>query len=334
MVSRAGYAVSTIQAKGFRRKISLDFFKSGWWAAKGFFQARDLMRRFLPHVVVGCGGAVTAPVALAAFVRRVPTVIQEQNVIPGLTNRLLGKVARVIAVSFDETKPFFPRRKRVVVTGNPIRRIFLEVPRFEAIRELELDPARKTLVVLGGSLGAQVINEATLDAYASLRHLDTLQIVHITGERNFDDVSQKLSRLKSPDDKLIYKVIPYSDQIWLIYSAADLVLARAGASTVTELTALGKPALLVPYPYAPRAHQEKNARILEAQGGAKVIRNEELKGETVVEAIKRYLYEERELEKMRMGMRALAKPQAGKNLAKLVSEAALDEKSTEEEEMG
>lgn len=292
------------------------------------------MRRFLPHVVIGCGGAVTAPVVLAAFARRVPTVIQEQNVIPGLTNRLLGKVVRAIAVSFEESKSFFPRRKRVIVTGNPIRRIFLEASRLEAIEKLKLDPARKTLVILGGSLGAQVINEAALDAYPSLCQLDTLQIVHITGEKNFDNVSRKLSKLKGSHDKLIYEVIPYSDEIWLIYSAADLVLARAGASTVTELIALGKPALLVPYPYAPRAHQEKNARILEAQGGAKVIPNDDLKGETVVEAVKRYLYEESELEKMRMGMRALAKPQAARNLARLVNEVALDEKSTEEEEMG
>lgn len=288
----------------------------------------------MPHVVVGCGGAISAPVVLAAKVRRIPTVVQEQNVVPGLTNRLLGKVANLVAISFHESRSFFPKRKKVVVTGNPIRRLFLGIPRSEAIEKLGLDPKRKTLVILGGSLGAQAINETMLQAYSSLRHLDKLQVVHITGKKGFDEVSQKLSQIKSSSDKLIYKVLLYSNQVGLIYSAADLVLSRAGASTVSELTAWGKPAILVPYPHAPQDHQERNAQILKAQGGSKIIRNQDLKSGTVLEVVERYLFNEHALEKMRVSMRSLAKPEAGKNLAKLVSEVAMDEKSTEAEELG
>lgn len=329
MVTGAGFAINTIEAKGFRRRLSADVFKSFYWAGRGFFKMRRLVREFAPTVVVGCGGAVSAPVVLAASWAGVPVVVQEQNVIPGLTNRLVGRVATLIAASFEGSRRYFPRRKRVVVTGNPVRRTHLGLNRAAAAKKLGLDAGRRTVLVLGGTLGAQAINRAAVEAYDAWRDERTLQVIHITGEANLSDVSAALERLRRPSDDLLYQAIPYADEIGLFYAAADLVIARAGASTCSELAVWNKPAVLVPYPHATRAHQDANAQVVSDAGGAHVMRNEDLSGRILAQTTAALLADAKTLDRMRLGMKAVARPDAAAKLAGLVEEVSLEDESTD-----
>jgi len=318
---QSGYAARYLEVHGFRRKASLDFLRASIRASRGFLKASEFMKVFLPHIVVGCGGAVSAPVVMAARYHKIPTLIHEQNVIPGLTNRLLSRFARVIAVSFEDSRAYFPRRRRVECTGNPIRQGVLNVSREEAFSTFDLDSRRKTLTVFGGSQGARAINEAVIFSYPLIKDED-IQILHLTGEGDYPYVSRRMSSIRKPDDRVIYRAIPYLDRMGLAYAVSDLVIARAGATTVAELTAWGCPALLVPYPYAPSAHQEKNAKALKSAGAAEIISNKNLNGEKLASAISKFLFNEELLDRMGQNMKNLGRPEAGRRLAELVLETA------------
>lgn len=324
LVWKSGYAARYLDVHGFKRKISLDFLRASVRASKGFLQASQFMRVFLPHIVVGCGGAVSAPVVMAARYCKIPTLIHEQNVIPGLTNRLLSRFASAIAISFEDSRTYFPGRKRVELTGNPIRRGVLDVSRKEALSTFDFDSRRKTLAVFGGSQGARTVNEAVISSYPFIRDRG-IQILHLTGEGDYPYVSQRMSAVTKPTDRVVYRARPYLDQMGLAYAASDLVVTRAGATTVAELTAWGCPAILVPYPYAPRAHQERNARVLKAAGGAKIILNKELDGENLAGVICKFLFNEGMLDKMAQEMKNLGKPEAARHLAEMVLETAMKE---------
>ncbi|MFZ3062292.1 MAG: undecaprenyldiphospho-muramoylpentapeptide beta-N-acetylglucosaminyltransferase [Actinomycetota bacterium] len=324
LVWKSGYAARYLDVQGFRRKISLDFLRASVRASKGFLQASEFMGIFLPHIVVGCGGAVSAPVVMAARYRKIPTLIHEQNVIPGLTNRLLARFASAIAISFEDSRAYFPGRKGVELTGNPIRRGVLDVSREEALSTFDFDSRRKTLTVFGGSQGSRTINEAVISCYSLIRDRD-IQILHLTGEGDYAYVSQRMSAVTKSTDRVAYRARPYLDQMGLAYAVSDLVVTRAGGATVAELTAWGCPALLVPYPYAPRAHQERNARVLKDAGAAEILLNKELNGENLAGAINKFLFDEAVLDKMGQKMKSLGKPEAARHLAEMVLETAMKE---------
>jgi UDP-N-acetylglucosamine--N-acetylmuramyl-(pentapeptide) pyrophosphoryl-undecaprenol N-acetylglucosamine transferase len=324
LMLKSGYPVRNLSVHGFRRKVSLDFLRTSIRASEDFLKASQFMRVFLPDIVIGCGGAVSAPVVMAARYHKIPTLIHEQNVVPGLTNRLLSKFASVIAISFIDSRAYFPNRKKTELTGNPIRQGVLDVSREEAFSAFDFDGRRKTLTVFGGSQGARTINEAVISCYHLIRDKD-IQVLHITGEGDYSYVSQRMSSVKKSTDRLVYKARSYLDRMGLAYAASDLVLARAGATTVAELSAWGCPALLVPYPYAPRAHQERNAQVLKSAGAAEIIPNRELSGENLASAINQCLFNDEILARMGQNMKNLAKPKAARRLAELVLETAKSE---------
>jgi UDP-N-acetylglucosamine--N-acetylmuramyl-(pentapeptide) pyrophosphoryl-undecaprenol N-acetylglucosamine transferase len=319
LVPAAGFDLVPIPASPFVREVSLRALVAPAVALRSVGRARRVVEG--ADVVVGMGGYVSVPVALAALRSRVPLVVHEQNAVPGLANRILARPARTVALSFVEAARLLPRRARTVVTGNPIRRSILAVASDreriakEAYAELELDPERRTLVVFGGSQGALHLNRALIDA---LPHLpgDGLQVLLLAGTAH-----ERSTRPAGGDAGVPTRVVPFLERMELAYAVADLVVARAGATTLAEVSACGVPSILVPYPYATGRHQEANARSLERAGGAEVIVDDDLTGPVLAELVSRLLADGGALDRMGERARAWSRPGAADALARAVAEA-------------
>lgn len=328
LIPRAGFAFEAIPARYLRRRVSLEALLTAWTAWRGFRTATGIVKRFRPDVAVGTGGYVSGPVIAAAALLRVPTVIQEQNAFPGLTSRLLGRVARRIALGSDAARKYFPGRERVVVTGNPIRRDILTRNRREALAALGLDPERKTVLVFGGSQGGRSINEAVINAVHELTRRSNVQIVHQTGKSGFEAVLEAAGRGATPGaDKPVsvghWHIMPFIHDMPSAYAAADLVVCRAGAITLAELTARGVPAVLVPYPFAAERHQDANAAELAAAEAAVVVPDAELTGARLAQLVLELLRDEDRLARMAVAGRRLGRPDAADRIAALVHEVAV-----------
>jgi UDP-N-acetylglucosamine--N-acetylmuramyl-(pentapeptide) pyrophosphoryl-undecaprenol N-acetylglucosamine transferase len=261
------------------------------------------------ELVIGVGGYASAPAALAAWARRIPTVLLEQNAVPGMTNRLLGRIADRVCVSFAESARYFPP-DRTVETGNPVR---LAAPQPRTSEDF-------SVLVFGGSAGARRLNEVGVEAFAQLAAAGrTVRIVHQTGQAEAETVAARYRAHGLDAD-----VRPFIDDMPSAYAAADLVVCRAGASTLAELTALGKPAILVPYPYAADDHQRRNAEALVARGAAVMILDQQVTGEKLAAEIARLRDDSATLRLMAQAARALGRPDAAERVVD-VCLALLDE---------
>ena len=266
-----------------------------------------------PDLVIGVGGYASAPAALAAWVRRIPTVLLEQNAMPGLTNRLLGRLADRVCVSFAESAAHFPPA-RTVETGNPVRLATAAAPRTN--REF-------SVLVFGGSAGARRLNEVGVEAFALLAKSGTApRVVHQTGQAEHGAVGARYA-----ERGLAADVRAFIDDMPSAYAAADLVVCRAGASTLAELTALGKPAILVPYPFAADDHQRRNAEALVARGAAVMILDREIAAESLAAEIARLRDEPASLRAMAEAARSLGRPDAADRVVD-VCLALLDERAS------
>lgn len=320
LVPEAGYPFEPIKVKGFKRSLSLSNINAFIQAIKANIHLRNFFRKFKPEVVVGTGGYVSAPAVFAAHNLKIPTLIHEQNAYPGLANKLLSRFVETVATSFPNGEEAFHKAKRVVFTGNPIRRKIIGAVKDSAIEKLTLDKDKKTLLIFGGSQGAKKLNDCVIAAYDKFKSFNKLQIIHITGKEHFDDVCQRMHRLIDiKKDKLRYQAHPYINNINQAYAAADLCVCRAGATTIAELTALGVPAVLVPYPYATGNHQEKNARFLENHGAGKVLLDDELTAEALFNVCNQLIFDNKTLIDMKNHSQKLGKPYAANDLAKLIS---------------
>ena len=279
LVPKAGYPLATVFSRALTRKLSLEFLRTVTANAAGTFQAARILHRFKPDIVIATGGYVCAPVVLAARMLGVrPIALLEPNARPGLTNRLLAPLVDEVWGAFPHGDTRFAGK--YVHTGIPVRASLRVLPsREEAVARLGLSAKRRTLLAVGGSQGARSIN----DALTSLVKTDGLpagwQLVHVTGEREYDRVRSALRQAQSDTGVAVNHesaVRPYLHDMTDAYAAADLVLARAGASTLGELAATGKPAILVPYPLASDDHQMANAAAAAATGAAIVLEDREL----------------------------------------------------------
>jgi len=243
-------------------------------------QAFSIINRFRPHVVVGTGGYVSGPMLYAASLKRIPTLIQEQNSYPGVTTRLLAKRATEIHVTFDQTKKYLNRRDNVFVSGNPTRADLDNVDRSEALRYFGFtENDRKTILVFGGSQGAHTINCAVEKSFGLLIK-ENLRLIWQTGREDFETVKRLFEQAPSGT----VWMNPFIDRMEYAYAASDLVVCRSGATTIAELTRLGKPAILVPYPLAAANHQAENARAMADLGAAEIIDDGEI-GETFLPSV-------------------------------------------------
>jgi len=281
-----------------------------------------VIRRFQPDVVLGTGGFPSLPAALAARVCGVPLVIHEQNATPGLANRIAGRFANEVALSFPSAQGYF---RTSVLTGNPVRAEIVGLDRdslrSKACAKLGLDESSQTLMIFGGSQGASAINDAAVSAYSALRS-DSFQVLHIAGPNQVEGVQRRITAIARPDDKLRWRVLGYLDHMELGYAAADLVLCRAGASTIAELAAVGLPAVFVPLPIALDDDQRRNAEAVVGAGGGRLVPNQDLTPEVLAKTVRALLADLNSLQKMSVSIRSLARPGAARDLADLVTQAA------------
>lgn len=258
---------------GFPRKPSLKVFSFIYLLVKSYFSAAAVMRAFRPDAVVGMGGYISFPVVLAARARGIPVVIHEQNCLPGLANRVLSVFAGKIAVSFEESEKYFPKAK-TIFTGNPVRPDLFTGRPEEAYADLGLSRDKVTVLVFGGSQGAVRLNHAVVQTVPLLgEYKSKVQFVHLTG-RGKNEKEKAEEGYRKLGVKAV--VLEYLESIGKAYSAADVIISRAGATTVSELTILHKPAILVPFPHATGNHQEYNALNLVKKGNAIMIREKDL----------------------------------------------------------
>lgn len=321
LVPAAGGVLETIEVAGFDRAKKWSFPATAWKAAGAVRAARALLKRISPEVVVGMGGYVSLPACFAARSLGIPIVLHEQNIVLGLANRVCKPLARKVAVSFEATLEQVPTSKGVH-TGNPISRALLETDleaaRREALDRFELDGGRRTLLVFGGSLGAERINRAAVGLAREWSDRSDLQVLHICGHDHADALTGELA---DPGD-LIYRLVPYVEDMGLAYGVADLALCRGGATTAAELCALGVPSVIVPYPYHRDRQQEKHGRVLEEAGAAHVLLDEDATTGSVATLTLHYLDDEVRLNAMAVAARSLGRPRAAESLADLVQEVA------------
>ena len=268
-VPAAGYEIKGLPIQGFDRKHLLKNIKVLYKIWKSQRMAKKIIREFRPQVAVGVGGYASGPTLNKAAAMGIPCLIQEQNSYAGVTNKLLAKKAAKICVAYEGMERFFPAEK-ILLTGNPVRQSLLEttITREEALRSLGLDPAKKTVLLVGGSLGARTVNESVL------RHLDLVeqsgvQFVWQTGKYYYADIQERLKGRELPN----LKVMDFITDMGAAYRAADLVISRAGASSISEFCLIGKPVILVPSPNVAEDHQTKNALALANRNAALYVRD-------------------------------------------------------------
>jgi UDP-N-acetylglucosamine--N-acetylmuramyl-(pentapeptide) pyrophosphoryl-undecaprenol N-acetylglucosamine transferase len=310
-VPEAGFRIRFILTRGFPRRA--------WWRwplaalqnAVGLLQALAIVGAERPDAVLGTGGYVSGPVALAAWIFRRPLLLQEQNSIPGVTNRWLARIADEVHLSFVEARSYFTRKDHLKVSGNPIRAHVLSGDRASAYAEFGLAPGRPTLFVFGGSRGAHRINEVALEAMRKLKGRVDVQWILQTGREDFERVRGIVEA-----EDLPARVTPFLNRIHQAYAAADLVVCRSGAMTLAEIAACGTPAILIPYPFAAHDHQVVNASNLVDRGAAAMILERDLSGERLAKEIAHWLSDRQGLSQMSSNARRFARPDAAEKIAR------------------
>lgn len=288
IVPKEGYDLRFIRSEGLVGKSIGGTVKSLLKIPASLKDSRRILKELRPELVLGVGGYSSGPVVFCASLMGIPTMIHEQNTLPGLANKILGKFADTIAVTYHESIEFFPSEK-IYLTGNPVRNDILNGDREKGYRIFSLDRNLFTVFVFGGSRGASSINKAVSEALTYLEPCkNRIQFLHQTGEREVDAVREtyRFREFKGT-------VVPFAFEMADAYAVADLIISRAGATTLAELTACGKAAILIPYPYAAANHQEINARKLWDIGAAQMILERDLNGKALADLIK-YLLEDPE----------------------------------------
>lgn len=304
-VPQAGYAIKGLWISGIQRKLTLDNAMFPFKLLSSMWNSFRIIKNFKPDVVIGTGGFASGAVLKVASMLGIPTVIQEQNSYPGITNKLLAKKANKICVAYENLERFFPKDK-MILTGNPVRQDLInEASKSEAIAYFKLDANKKTLLVLGGSLGARRINqliEKELDFLLS----QNIQIIWQCGKLYLNDYSKY-------NEKENVQVVAFIDRMDLVYAAADIVISRSGASSVSELCIVGKPTIFIPSPNVAEDHQTKNAKAISDKNGAILIKESEL--ETQFETIfSDLISNENKQEELSQNIKKLAKPNATKDI--------------------
>jgi UDP-N-acetylglucosamine--N-acetylmuramyl-(pentapeptide) pyrophosphoryl-undecaprenol N-acetylglucosamine transferase len=307
VLPRGKFSLRTIRAKPIQGKSLLDKSKAIWSLPMAVSEACSILKEFRPQLVLGVGGYASGPTLLAAFLLGMKRAIQEQNVMPGMTNRILKWFSQRIFVSFEEAKKYFPNEK-TIVTGNPIRKEFLAT--LQKDDEMLKQKDRFTLLVFGGSAGAHRINQAMIEALDHLRGIkSSLKIIHQTGNEDFDFV---LKGYREKEFEAFVK--PFIEDLATYYRISDLVLCRSGASTVAELAVCGKAALLIPYPYAAHGHQLINAKKLVDLGAARMVLDQALTGKIMARTILHLYDHPEERARMEGAIRRLGRPRAAEEI--------------------
>jgi UDP-N-acetylglucosamine--N-acetylmuramyl-(pentapeptide) pyrophosphoryl-undecaprenol N-acetylglucosamine transferase len=302
-VPQAGYEIIGLWISGIQRKVTIKNLLFPCKLIYSLFKAQKILRKFKPDIVIGTGGFASGPTLIMANMKKIPTLIQEQNSYPGITNKLLGKNAAIICVAYDGLERFFPKKK-IIKTGNPVRASLLTIHEKNKIQEahklFKLKVKTTTVLVLGGSLGARKINEL-IEKNISFFNEHNVQLLWQCGKLYYDEY-------KKYAQKENVQIHAFINKMDLAYAAADIIISRAGASSVSELCIVGKPSIFIPSPNVAEDHQTKNAKSIADKHGAILLKENEL--ETFPIVFETLLKDEGKQESLRQNIKELALPNA------------------------
>ncbi|HMJ68975.1 MAG TPA: undecaprenyldiphospho-muramoylpentapeptide beta-N-acetylglucosaminyltransferase [Cyclobacteriaceae bacterium] len=310
-VPEAGYKIIGLRVAGIQRRLTLTNLLFPFKLIMSILKARGIIKTFKPNVVVGTGGYASGPVMMAATNKGIPALIQEQNSYAGLTNKRVGRKAKTICVAYYGMEKFFPKDK-IVLTGNPVRKDIIDLApkRNEALSKYGFHNSTKTLLIIGGSLGARTINESVFNGLDRL--IDAkIQVIWQTGKFYYDDIQQRVAG----KDLGMIRISDFVKQMDLAYAAADVVISRAGALSISELCLAKKPAILVPSPNVSEDHQTQNALALVKQEAAVLIKDNEAREKLITEALA-LLNDTDRCVKLSSNIAAMGKPEAALNIVK------------------
>ena len=308
-VPKAGYPLELIDVGPLKRIGILGFLRGLFRLPRAFLQSIRILRKFDPDVVVGVGGFSSGPLVLAAWMMRIPTAVQEQNALPGFTNRILGMLVDAVFIAFPEAQAKFPARKTHLL-GNPIRRAFLD-----NYLHTKAPTDRLSIFVTGGSQGAHALNQRVAEAMEILAPQigPRLSLLHQTGVKDQGEIAARYEKLKASG--LTAEAVAFIDDMARAYAGADLLVCRAGATTIAELTVCKKPALLVPFPFAADDHQTVNARSMVAAGAAPLLPERELTAQRLADELRALEADRGRLQKMSRASGFLGRPEAAREIA-------------------
>jgi len=304
IVPANGLHFQGVSGKGLPRKISFSLLKAMGANILALGQTRRILKYFKPDLVLGTGGYVSGPVVLTAALSGIPALVHEQNAFPGKTNKFLAKFVKNILLTFPESAKYFSAEEKIRIVGLPVREEIGKIKRTEGAAAFSLDPRKKVLLVTGGSQGALHINQAMLyvlkklDEHKNLGGHTDVQLIWATGPAGYDQIVGELKKEGLDHSRPEWVIVPYIEQMPEALACADLCICRAGATTLAELSAAGKAAILIPYPYAAENHQEYNAKAFVDKGAAVWIPDKDLTGTVLWEHVQKILFNAFLLEEM------------------------------------
>ena len=304
-VPAAGYFIKGLWISGFQRKLSIRNLSFPFKLASSLYRGRKIIMDYKPDVVVGVGGYASGPILQVASMMKIPTLIQEQNSYPGITNKILAKKVNKICVAYDGMERFFPSEK-IIFTGNPVRRDLydIQINREEAKASFGIDNDHKTVLIFGGSLGARRINESVEGAFDMIKRHSEINYIWQVGKMYFDEYScGVVAALPN------ITVLPFIERMDYAYAAADAVVCRAGALTISEIALINKPAVLIPSPHVAEDHQTKNAMALVNNDAALMVHNAEAK-EKMIPTILELLSDEKLQQYLVCNLKKMGRPNA------------------------
>jgi UDP-N-acetylglucosamine--N-acetylmuramyl-(pentapeptide) pyrophosphoryl-undecaprenol N-acetylglucosamine transferase len=317
IVPKAGVRFESIRVTGFRRKLSLSNLKTVWNFLTAVQRSKMLLKQFKPDIVIGTGGYVCGPVIYAAAQLKIPTLIHEQNVLPGLTNRFLSRYATAVAVSFPDGEKYFANAPKAVYTGNPRATEVVHADANAARARLGLAADVPLVVFVGGSRGAKALTDAMVALAPMWNKEDKFHVLYVTGAPYFEATSALTKEAVAQlDGKLT--VVPYVDQFPDLLAACSLVIGRSGASSIAEITAIGVPSIQVPSPNVTNNHQEANARRLVEAGAAEIVLEREMNPVKLIEQIRAIMSDASRRSNMQLAAKQVGKPDSAKAIYELI----------------
>jgi UDP-N-acetylglucosamine--N-acetylmuramyl-(pentapeptide) pyrophosphoryl-undecaprenol N-acetylglucosamine transferase len=308
IVPKYGYELKTVTVQGFKRKIDFDNVKRVFKLFKGLEESRKVVKKFKPDVVIGTGGYVSGPVLFNAAMGKVPTIVHEQNSFPGVTNKILAKMVTKVLTSFEDSHERFPEdtRNKLVLTGNPVRKEILVAKKTVARKKLGINENKKMILCYGGSGGSRKINDSMKLVIRNLVNED-VAFIYATGKNFYESFVSDIEDLQL---KPYQKVVPYLEDMANALAACDIVIGSAGAISLAEITALGKPSIIIPKAYTAENHQEYNAKSIESKGAGIAILEKNLTPETLNETVFKLLGDRELLIDMSNASKEIGKPEA------------------------
>lgn len=305
LVPQYGFELEVISIIGLSRSMNINLILFPFYVFKGLSQSNCLLNRIRPDLVVGTGGYVSWPVLFLAGLKRIPTLIQEQNSYPGITTRLLAGLVDRVCLAYRESIKYFWFKKNIEVLGNPVREDIPDADRDSGFRFFGLNPHKKTLFVFGGSQGSKGINKAVLNSLRYLQQVENLQVLWQTGKRDYQMVKDQVRK-----NSTAAAVFPFIQDMGKAYGVSDLIISRAGALSLAEIIACKKPSVLIPYPFAADDHQRKNAEHLKMKGASEIILEKDLEGEKLSRLVTDLLSDEKKLDQMSSACEELFQPRS------------------------